>query len=196
MEQNKESLPGQYFDDVYKNSSDPWQFETSPYEREKYKTTIDALPGCYRNAFEIGCSIGVLTKMLLQKAGKILAVDPSGLALEKAASRLKNNPNVVFQQMLVPKDFPFEKFDLIVLSEVGYYLNMDDLALLAKKATDRLTHQGHLIAVHWTPFVRDYPLTGDQVHDYLLSLCGPGKPFKHMANQRKEKYRLDLFEKN
>lgn len=195
MEQTKSSLSNKYFDDVYTNNEDPWEFETSPYEKEKYATTINALPKHYNNAFEIGCSIGVLTQMLLIKVDKILAVDPAELALAKARLKLNNNPKVIFKQMMVPQQFPLETFDLIVLSEVGYYLNLDDLHILAKKITDHLEIGGQLIMVHWTPFVHDYPLTGNQVHDYFLSLSGDEKPLKHIAGQRKEKYRLDLLEK-
>ncbi len=195
MEKNKSSLSNSYFDDVYTNSEDPWEFETSPYEKEKYATTINALPKHYHYAFEIGCSIGVLTQMLLQKVDTILAVDPAELALAKAKLKLNNHPNVIFKQMMVPKEFPLETFDLIVLSEVGYYLNMEDLHILAKKITDHLELGGQLIMVHWTPFVHDYPLTGDEVHNYFLSLTGKNKPLKHLSGQRKEKYRLDLLEK-
>lgn len=189
------SLPNQYFDDVYQNNEDPWSFETSPYEKEKYQTTIDALTNNnYNQVFEIGCSIGVLTKMLLGKSTHILAVDPAQSALDKAAKRLHNNPNVIFKQMSVPNQFPTEQFDLIVLSEVGYYLSLPDLKILANKIIKHLNKGGQLILVHWLPTVHDYPLTGDKVHNYFLSLTGNQKPLKHISAQRKEKYRLDLFQ--
>lgn len=192
----KTTLPNQYFDDVYQNNEDPWSFETSPYEKEKYQTTIDALPkNNYNKVFEIGCSIGVLTEMLLKKSTDILAVDPAQTALDKAAKRLHNDPNVTFKQMSVPNQFPIEQFDLIVLSEVGYYLSMPDLKILANKMIGHLNEGGQLIMVHWLPIVHDYPLTGDKVHNYFLSLSGNNKPLLHLSNQRKEKYRLDLFQK-
>ena len=59
------TLPPEYFDHVYQANRDPWNFETSPYEREEYAATLAALPRArYAEAFEIGCSLGVLTAQL------------------------------------------------------------------------------------------------------------------------------------
>lgn len=61
----KQSLPPSYFDDLYQAKADPWGFETSEYEANKYAATLAALPNArYRSAFEIGGSIGVLTAKL------------------------------------------------------------------------------------------------------------------------------------
>ena len=60
-----DSLPQSYFDRIYQQNPDPWNFETSPYEAEKYRRTLAALPRKrYMRALEIGCSIGVLTSQL------------------------------------------------------------------------------------------------------------------------------------
>ena len=57
-----ESLPAAYFDALYAKENDPWCFATSPYEKAKDVATLQALPVArFTNAFEIGCSIGVLT---------------------------------------------------------------------------------------------------------------------------------------
>src|SRR6478609_8966907 len=59
------SLPPDYFERVYREADDPWRFASSPYEAAKYAATLAAVPRArYRNAFEIGCSIGVLTERL------------------------------------------------------------------------------------------------------------------------------------
>ena len=190
------SLSQSYFDDVYRASDDPWQFATSEYERGKYTATLAALPvGQYTNAFEIGCSIGVLSAMLAQRCDKLLAVDASELPLKQARERLEAYPQVTVRQMSVPDQFPDELFDLIILSEVGYYLTMDDLHRLQTLMLDHLLPGGHLLLVHWTPFVPDYPLTGDQVHDSFLELTAEGQPLQHALGQRAEQYRLDLFVK-
>ena len=45
MNQNQpNTLPPEYFDHVYQANRDPWNFETSPYERAKYAATLAALP--------------------------------------------------------------------------------------------------------------------------------------------------------
>ena len=191
-----DSLDKAYFDRVYEANADPWSFATSPYEYQKYKATLTALPRSnYPNAFEIGCSIGVLTQMLADRCDQLLAVDASELPLQTARERLADYSNVTIQRMSIPGEFPNDAFDLIILSEVGYYLSMPDLERARQLLVDSLNPEGHLLLVHWTPFVHDYPLTGDQVHDFFLEKAKPEGPLNHLTNQRESTYRLDLFEK-
>ena len=67
--------------------------------------------------------------------------------------------------MQFPRETPDQTFDLIVLSEVGYYLSERDLLMARDWIVNALRPGGHLLLVHWTPLVEDYPLTGDEVHD-------------------------------
>ena len=190
------SLPTTYFDDVYQANADPWAFATSPYERAKYEATLAALPSeRYARAFEIGCSIGVLSEMLAKRCDRLLSVDASELPLQTARQRLAPYPNVTVRQGSIPDEFPDEPFDLILLSEVGYYLVEADLHRARQLMIDHLTPGGHLLLVHWTPIVHDYPLTGDQVHEQFMNVTGDGQPLTHRLNQRAETYRLDLFQK-
>ncbi|RYC69935.1 MULTISPECIES: class I SAM-dependent DNA methyltransferase [Spirosoma] len=190
------TLPATYFDDVYRASDDPWAFATSPYERAKYEATVAALPNAhYHNGFEIGCSIGVLSEMLARRCEQLLSVDASELPLKTARQRLAPYTHVSIEQMAIPDQFPDGPFDLILLSEVGYYLSLDDLTRARQRMIDTLSPGGHLLLVHWTPVVPDYPLTGDQVHDHFMAIAGAGQPLTHRLNQRADTYRLDLFQK-
>lgn len=190
------SLPPTYFDDVYRANDDPWSFETSDYERRKYDATLAALSRPrYKSAFEIGCSIGVLTQQLADRCDHLLAVDASELPLAKARQRLADRPNVRLEQMAIPVDFPKGPFDLILVSEVGYYLSLEDLGIARQCMIDALQTGGDLLLVHWTPFVHDYPLTGDAVHAFFLQATGADGPLEHRLGQRAETYRLDLFRK-
>jgi SAM-dependent methyltransferase len=191
------TLPPDYFDAVYKANADPWGFETSPYEQEKYATTLGALPyQQYNEAFEIGCSLGVLTQQLASRCRHLLAIDVAKAALAKARKRCAGLPQVEFQQLQLPEEYPLGRsFDLVLVSEVGYYWGPVDLERASKEIVRSLHSGGHLLLVHWTPPVHDYPLTGDDVHDFFLSLTSPDGPLHHLNNQRHETYRLDLFEK-
>ncbi|MGI4727010.1 MAG: SAM-dependent methyltransferase [Janthinobacterium lividum] len=192
----KNSLSSDYFDDVYQRNDDPWDFENSTYEKQKYEATLTALPHLiYKNVFEIGCSIGVLSEKLALRSKKLLSVDVADLALAKATQRLKKFPQVKVEKLSVPQQFPKESFDLILLSEVGYYLSKNDLQKLAFLMINHLETGGQLLLVHWTPFVPDYPQTGDEVHDYFMNLCQQKQHLQHLFYQREEKFRLDLFEK-
>ena len=196
MEDSLHSLSENYFDEVYREKEDPWNLATSNYERDKYNATLLALPKeNYGSAFEIGCSIGVLTEVLLQKCSRILAVDVADAPIIQAKKRLEKYPQATVEKMAVPATFPKEHFDLVVMSEVGYFFSFADLEKLAEKICAHLNENGQLLLVHWTHFVPDFPLTGDQVHDSFLNHAGTGKNFKHLLHQRTDDYRLDLFEK-
>ncbi len=196
MNTPKDTLTPDYFDAVYTANDDPWQFATSPYERDKYAATLAALPRpMYESGFEIGCSIGVLTQQLAPRCRHLLAIDVNEAALTQARKRLADQPQVRLEQMVLPDEFPTESFDLILLSEVGYYWSMADLLKAQAKIMDHLQPGGHLLLVHWTPPVHDYPLTGDQVHDAFMAKTGTGQPLRHLLHKREDTYRLDLFDK-
>ncbi|MDN3550206.1 bifunctional PIG-L family deacetylase/class I SAM-dependent methyltransferase [Mucilaginibacter aquaedulcis] len=197
MENKEQSLPADYFDEVYLQKEDPWDLATSSYERDKYDTTVAALPRAfYDNALEIGCSIGVLTEKLIQKCRNILAIDIADAPIAQAKFRMQNYPQAKIEKMSVPNSFPEELFDLIIMSEVGYFFSIKDLDRLQEKIVAHLKENGQLLLVHWTPYVPDFPLTGDLVHDFFMERSGKEKPFRHLTYFRAEKYRLDLFEKH
>jgi len=190
------TLDPNYFDDVYRANEDPWAFASSPYERQKYADTLAALNRPrYERAFEIGSSIGVLTAQLAQRCARLLGVDVSEAALAQARQRCAALPQVELRKMQVPSEFPQEQFDLILLSEVGYYWAPADLARAADLMLAALPTGAQLLLVHWTPVVPDYPQTGDEVHEFFLAKTGSGGPLQHLHGHRAEKYRLDLFER-
>lgn len=190
-----DSLPPRYFEDVYRANDDPWGFATSPYEAAKYEATLATLPRKhYHNGFEVGCSIGVLTRRLAQMCDVLLSVDVVESVLDEARQRCRDLPHVRFARMVVPEEFPQEQLDLVVLSEVGYYWSREALQTTKVRITNALVEGGHLLLVHWTPFVHDYPLTGDQVHEAFLDESD-GLPLRHLQGARAEKYRIDLLER-
>ena len=190
-----ESLSTQYFDKLYEEDQDPWNFETSEYERTKYAATLAALPNeRYQNALEIGCSIGVLTEQLAVRCERLLAIDGSELPLRQARKRLADKPHVHLSQMRVPDAFPDDQYDLILVSEVGYYWSHQDLAKAQQKILETLRPGGHLLLVHWIQ-PTNYPLTGDEVHDAFRDLAQADHLLVHRDHQRTAQYRLDRWER-
>lgn len=186
----EESLPPAYFEAKYAADPDPWRFATSAYEAAKYAATLQALPRPrYRSALELGCAIGVLSAALARRCERLLALDVVEAALVQARERCRDQPHVSFRQARIPDQLPGGPFDLVVMSEVGYYLNRTDLERTLRMLWQALDQEGHLVLVHWTPDATDYPLSGDQVHDLALAMPG----FEHAASQRAETYRLDLL---
>jgi SAM-dependent methyltransferase len=187
-----ETLTPHYFAKIYEANSDPSQFETSHYEKEKYLASISALPlKRYRRGFEIGGSIGVLTRLLADRCDRLLSIDLSPIAQSRARSRCADQPNVEFRIMQFPRERPRPPFDLIVLSEVGYYLCERDLLIAREWIVRSLQPGGHLLLVHWTPFVEDYPLTGDEVHDCFLEITPARLVRAHHSKQ--PTYRIDVL---
>ena len=189
-----QSLGTEYFESLYQTDPDPWGFETSTYEAVKYAATLAALPQPrYRNAFEIGGSIGVLTAQLAARCAALLSIDISPTAQAQAVQRCRHLPQVRFELMNVPQRYPDQTFDLVLLSEVGYYWCWEDLARSQQLIYDSLELGGTLILVHWTGEVPDYPLDGDTVHNAFAEFAH-GR-LRHCSAQRTERYRLDVYER-
>ena len=191
----KESLPTNYFDQLYQENEDPWDFEGSDYEHEKYAATLAALPHeRYRNAFEIGCSIGVLTEQLALRCDHLLAVDGSEIPLRRTRERLAPQPHVRIEKMRVPDTFPNDQYDLILVSEVGYYWSWEDLAKAQRHILDTLLSGGHLLLIHWI-LPTNYPLTGDEVHEAFRHVAQTTQALSHRYHRRTAQYRLDVWER-
>jgi SAM-dependent methyltransferase len=183
------SLTPQYFDDLYAANADPWNFSESAYEAEKYSATIDMLgPALYERGLEIGCSIGVLTSRLAKHCRKLLSVDVNERALSAASVRCAQDTNVRFERMVVPGEMPAGPFDLIVLSEVGYYWSDADLDL-AKTRIAAIGPGATLELVHFLPRVAEYKRDGDAVHQAFID----DRRFEVLRSSRAERYRIDVL---
>ncbi|WP_083993912.1 class I SAM-dependent methyltransferase [Gelidibacter algens] len=188
--QHLETLDTEYFEALYTTKIDPWNFRDSTYEQSKYKRSIKALKGdCYRNCLELGCSIGIQTAMLSQISDQVLAIDISMTAINEAKASCSNLDNIEFKVADITKDFPAGMFDLITCCEIGYYLNPMDLSVLFKNIDEHLSPDGKLLLVHWTPFVPEYPLSGDEVHDNFAEKAKMLGGYEELSNERHDLYR-------
>ena len=189
------SLLPDYFEAIYACDSDPWRFASSGYERAKYDATLAALARPrYGRALEVGCSIGVLTRDLAPRCDALLALDAAEAPLAAARARCAGLPGVEFRQMRVPQDWPeaAAAFDLILLSEVVYYLDAADVVRLARRVGGTLAPGGEVLLVHWTGET-DYPLTGDEAAQLFIDATAP---FMRLVRQdRAEFYRIDVLQR-
>jgi cyclopropane fatty-acyl-phospholipid synthase-like methyltransferase len=184
-------LDREYFEGLYTSSGDPWNFETSAYEWEKYGRTLDALGDRrFHRALEAGASIGVFTRMLAGRCDELLAVDVSERAVAAARGRLGGLGHVRVERRTLPEEMPEGPFDLIVASEVLYYFPREEMLQMLEAFETVLAPGGALLAVHWRRETRTYPLQGDEVHELLAANT-------RLALTRsvfEPDYRLDLFE--
>ncbi|MCU1422833.1 MAG: hypothetical protein JWN36_2484 [Microbacteriaceae bacterium] len=166
-------MPADYFDDLYARHDDPWSFETRWYEKRKRALTLAALPReRYGSVLEVGCSIGLLTTELAARADRMLAIDIADYAVAATAARTADLPGVTVELRDFSEGVPEGPFDLVVLSEVGYYLDAETLAVRLRELAASLAPGGELLLCHWRHEVADYPLTGGQVHRAADALEG------------------------
>lgn len=185
------SIPSHWFETLYSERGDPWDFETSPYEAAKYDHTLSALPReRYADALEVGCANGVLTARLAPRCDRLLAVDVSDTALAAARARCADLPQVALEKRRLPEEAPPGPFDLILLSEVVYYLDGDDIQRLAAWIGGAARSGCHLLLVHWTGET-DYPRTGDEAVGELRGHLGD--LVEIVLADRRPEYRLDLW---
>ena len=182
--------PREVFEDLYLRSADPWEFEDSFYEHRKRALSLAMLPRPhFRSVFEPGCSIGVLTRELAARADAVTATDISERALELARRRLAGAPHVTLTQGAVPQDWPEGRFDLVVVSEIGYFLQHSDLRELAARTEASLTDDGVLLLCHWRHPNEGWELTGDQVHEAFRAREG----LRVLAEHSEADFRIDVL---
>ncbi len=183
------NMPLTYFDEMYERP-DPWGYESSWYERRKYAITLAALGRPrYRNAFEPGCSIGVLTELLAPRCKRLLAADFHDGALACARHRVAQLGNVELARLEVPRQWPTRMFDLVVISELAYYLDPVAHTRLIDRVHRSLHSDGEVVLVHWRGET-NYPQSGDDIHQRWI---GDGR-FAVTAAYREDAFRLDLLE--
>src|SRR5580658_3709562 len=191
MSEPRPTLKPDYFDAIYSADPDPWNFAASPYERGKYTLTLNAMPKPrYRSALEVGCSIGVLTRSLAARCDAVVAIDVAQAPLVEARRRCADLPGVRFEQMFVPEQWPDEMFDLILLSEVVYYLSREDVGRLAASVARSVDSDGSVILVHWTGST-DYPLRGDEAVTLFIERMGSA--WVVGRTDRYAEFRLDVL---
>lgn len=162
------NVSAKYFEQLYDHSTDPWHFRTRWYEQRKRDITMAALPHRqYERGFEPGCSNGELSLRLADRCRELLCCDLSAQAVELAATRLYDQSHVTVEKRELPEQWPSGRFDLIVLSEICYYLDNSSLHEFTMRARDCLTSTGVLMACHWRHPIEGCPLSGDEVHTLI-----------------------------
>jgi LmbE family N-acetylglucosaminyl deacetylase len=175
-----------YFDTLYSTSKDPWGLADRFYERRKRDLLIAGLPRAgFQRAFEPGCATGLLTERLARRCDEVLACDTAARAVHASRARLAGIPNVTVERRTIPDEWPEGCFDLIVLSEVGYYC--DDIEALANRVDSSLTADGVVIACHWRHPAAEHPRTAAEVHETL------GGALNRLVHHVEDDFFLDVW---
>jgi peptidoglycan/xylan/chitin deacetylase (PgdA/CDA1 family)/SAM-dependent methyltransferase/GT2 family glycosyltransferase len=180
-------------------SADPWNY-TSPYEQKKYDRTLEMLPDQpIARALELACAEGHFTERLAPRVGSLIGADISERALERARLRCRQHSNVEFLCLdLIESPIPGD-MDLIVCSEVLYFLeDVDALRSIAHKLKSALAPGGRLVTAHasvlsddpgQTGFDWSKPFGAKTIHDVFAAMPGLRKERSLIT----ELYRIDAY---
>lgn len=188
----KASVGPEFFDAVFARDLDPWGFYTSAYERAKYLDTLNSLPhGRYRSGLEIGCATAVLGGLIAERCDRYLGVDFSEVALTDARRRHADRAEMDFVRLRFPAESPDGVFDLIVLSEILYFMNEQDVSETARAVCRLAAPDAIVLLVHWLGQSGDHVLSGDCAVDVFGSAAAACmSPLKAL---RRDGYRLDVL---
>lgn len=139
----------EHFESLFSSKADPWKY-TSSYEQVKYEQTLSLVPKKpIKKALELACAEGHFTVQLAPLVDDLLAADISQVALDRTAERCASFEHIHYQQMDLIKDPLPGQFDLIVCSEVLYYVgSLESLQTVAQKIADALEPGGYFLTAH------------------------------------------------
>lgn len=163
-----------YLNSMYARGGDPWHLRSGWYERRKLQLLLACLPKeRYRAAFEPGCSVGEVTAGLAERCDAVLAADFHSDAVTAARRRTAGTPNVEVRQLLLPRQWPRpERFDLVVLSEIGYFLTPSAWAQLCVRVAGGLADDATVLACHWRGDFAERTQSTDALHAQLGDALG------------------------
>jgi SAM-dependent methyltransferase len=165
---------------MYLAKTDPWDNAGSWHNRRKYAVTMAGLPReRYRSAYEPGCSIGMLTRMLAERCDRILAVDCVDEAVETARERVRDLSHVRVEAAMLPAGLPDGSFDLIVIGDLLYYLSAEDLEAVLAGLVQRLEPDGDIVSVHFRDRQTGGNYDGAAVHAALAARPGLARVVHH-----------------
>lgn len=179
-----------YFERLYRRRSDPWSYQRSDYEQRKYRQVLEILTGrSYARILEVGSSEGVFTAMLGPLGAEVLGIDISHLACERARARCAAFPNIRFQAADIREAELDGRFDLILCSEVLYYLGGNrPLAGVRDKLADLLADGGQLVLVNPLPLAR-------RVHKVFRANRQLQLLHQHLERDLRRPYAISLWTK-
>lgn len=211
-----------YFDALYDCNNDPWQYQTRWYEKRKRDIGLAVLPQAqYRRSIELGCGNGVFSELLAERCQHLISLDGNEQAVQLARQRLTPLSHVDVIQGIIPHALSnlanltsltetdlsstsdldhHASFDLIVISEILYYLSPSDIDAVIAWAKQYLTPNGTLLCCHWRHPIDGFVMNGNTVHQRLdeafSSANGQKDLFTHQTKMTDADFLLDVWQRS
>ena len=180
------------FDAMYDADPDPWDVETSWYERRKLAVLLACLPReRYASAWEPGSGPGITTRALAGRTDHLTASDSSAVALRLAERRCEGLGHVDLRLSTLPEVPLDQPVELVVVAEFLYYLPDRDAALAALWSAT--APGGHLLFMHWLAHPDDAHLSGAQLQQDVAAYA-ERREARRLVHHLDEDFRLDVYE--
>lgn len=181
-----------HFETMFAASSDPWNYDGALYEADRFERTIGALSDRrYGRAVELGCANGALTARLAPLCDVLLAVDTAPAAIAHARKRLRDTPHVTICRARLPEGLPTGPFDLIVASDVLYYLGLQGIVELSALLDAAAASGARLLMANWLGDTAAR-LTGEMAAEALLAMS---QGWRRIYADRTPQLRIDVLER-
>jgi 2-polyprenyl-3-methyl-5-hydroxy-6-metoxy-1,4-benzoquinol methylase len=138
------------FEHKYRKHGDYFGYHTKPYELEKYQRTLETALRLRRGrgaALEVGCSVGVFTKMIAHEFDAVTASDISAEALRIVAGNVGSVGHMSYAQSDVISLNLNKQFDVIFAAEVLMYVREADGPRVIEVFEQHLKPDGVIIEV-------------------------------------------------
>lgn len=137
------------FERLFQGAVDPWHYRTSRFEAHKRRDLLEACgSGMRGRGLELACAIGETSRRLAARCLTLVATDGAPTALAEARRLTGAGSRIAYRQGVLPRDVPRGLFDLVVVSEIAYYLGPRDLAELADRLVRALAPGGRIVVLH------------------------------------------------
>jgi len=161
------------FEAKFQENPDPWNYGSSRFEAFKRQILLQACgTRQYGRGLELACANGETSLLLARKCLSLLAVDGSVSAVAEAQRRTAGLRHVVIAEAALPQDMPRGPFDLIVISELLYYLKSRDLDAVLRRSIAALAPGGRLVVLHHTIYFDDVAIPPAAAQQRAIEMLG------------------------
>ena len=142
------------FERLYLESPDPWNYQSSDYERRKYEYVLACAlkwRSANASALEVGCSVGVFSRMVADHFDRVTGIDVSKEALATASHNNRDVKNARFVHSHLQSFDADEQYDVIFCAEILYYIAEKDVEIVCRRFEKLLRARGIIVLVSGVP---------------------------------------------